>query len=255
MQKRKVKVRVKCVFMAPLLMDRMSIETLEELRTGVRAQKVKDRPLSEVAAEKIYRENGNEGPIGLQQEMLFACLVAAGRNVKNGKGKISTAKTTTLPDLMTIEEFFIPLVSTDGPLEESWIPDRRRGRLADGTAVCVVRPKFPALTTRFEFTIEYDKSKVADSVIRELVNNAGSAQGLGSFRPNCKGPFGRFRIMVKELDGQDGWLSDTDNLEEETAPEPTTKKSRGGRRRVVEVPAAEEAPVENGELVGAGAED
>lgn len=199
-------VVVKCVFDAPLLMDPMSDETLEELRTGVRARKEKDRPVKEVAAEKIYRENGQGSAIGLPQEMLFSALVAAGHNVKNGKKQISASKKTTLPDFMSIKEFFIPLTSSNGPLEESWVPDRRRGRLADGTAICVVRPKFPAKTTEFEFTVEYEETKADESVIKALVTNAGSAQGLGSFRPNCKGPFGRFRIKTKELDGEDGWV-------------------------------------------------
>lgn len=191
-------VKVRCRGVSPLLMDRMTDETLEELRTGVRAQKSKDRPKRDVAREKIYRENGDGSTIGFPQECLFSCLVAAGRNVKNGKKQISTAKTTTLPDFLTIREFFIPLTNINGKKDEEkyWEPDSRRGRLQDGTAVCVVRPKFR--NWEFEITIDYDEKKADKSVIRALFDNAGSAQGLGSFRPNCKGPFGRFEVV--------GWI-------------------------------------------------
>ena len=186
-------VKVKCVGVSPLLMDRMSDETLDELRTGVRAQKPRDRPLDDVAAEKIYRENGAGSRIGLPAEMLFSCLANAGRNVKNGKKQISTATTTTLPDILAIQNFFIPLTNVDPRKEkESWKADRRRGRLDNGTAVCVVRPRFDQW--EFEVEVEYDETKADESVVRSLFNNAGSAQGLGSFRPNCKGPFGRFKV-------------------------------------------------------------
>lgn len=187
-------VRVKCRGVSPFLMDRMTDETLDELRTGVRRNKPKDTPVRDVAKVKIYRENGDQGRIGIPQEMLFAALSNAGRNVKNGKKQVSTAKTTTLPDFMSIEELFIPLTNIDPDNEEnSWVPDKRRGRLADGTAVCVVRPKFTEW--EFEVTVEYDEKKADESCVKALFNNAGSAQGLGSFRPNCKGPFGRFRVI------------------------------------------------------------
>lgn len=83
-------------------MDPMTDATLESLRTGVRPQIQKDRPAVEVAREKICSENGDGSAIGLPSEMLFSCLVEAGRNVKNGKKQVSTAKTTTIPDFMSI---------------------------------------------------------------------------------------------------------------------------------------------------------
>lgn len=205
-------VRVKCVFVAPLLVDRMSDETLEELRTGVRAKKQKDRPAKEVAAEKIYHEwfpgeEGHEdlGPIGLPAGMLFASSVRAGQNVKNGKKQVSTAKASTLPDFMSVEELFVPLMYEGKPVtEEHWSVDKRRGRLQDGTAICIVRPKFRA-GCDFEFTINYEESKVDDTTVKAIIANAGSAQGIGSFRPNCRGQFGRFRLKTVKQDGVEGW--------------------------------------------------
>lgn len=205
-------VRVKCVFVSPVLFDRMTDETLEELQTGVRAKKPRDLSPREIAIVKVYRETYEDkeaetenGPIGMPQEMLFSCSVAGGRNVKNGKKQISTLKTTTLPDFMTIQEFFIPLTYQGKPVtDQNWIADRRRGRLDNGVAICITRPKFPA-GTEFEFTVEYDETKADESVIKALVTTSGSSQGIGSFRPNCKGPFGRFRIKDKVLDGVEGW--------------------------------------------------
>jgi hypothetical protein len=204
-------ILVKCRGKTDILMDRMTDETLEVLRTGVRPDKPRDVPARSVAREKIYRETYNDGngtpngPIGFPQEMLFSCFVGAGRNVKHGKKLISTAKTTTLPDFLTILEPFLPLTNLNGKKSEDdyWTVDRRRGRLKDGTAVCIVRPRFKEW--EFSFTLEYDEKKVDESVIRALVVNAGSTQGLGSFRPNCRGPFGRFEIVEwKKLSNGDG---------------------------------------------------
>ena len=192
--------KVKCVGVKPILMDPMTDEVLEGLRTGVRPNVRRDRPALDVARERIYRENGDKSSIGLPSEMLFASLVAAGRNVKNGKKQVSTASTTTLPDFFSIQDLFLPFSNVKkGKKEgESWKVDKRRGRLKDGTAVCIVRPRFDKW--EFEVIVEYDEKKADESIIKDLFANAGSAQGLGAFRPNCKGPFGRFKVASwKEL--------------------------------------------------------
>lgn len=186
--------KVKCTGVSPILMDPMTDAVLEGLRTGVRPNVSRDRPAVDVAREKIYRENGEKSSIGLPAEMLFASLVAAGRNVKNGTKQVSTAKTTTLPHFFSIQDYFLPFSNIKkGKENKSWKVDKRRGRLNDGTAVCVVRPRFDKW--EFVVTIEYDEAKADESIIKNLFANAGSAQGLGAFRPNCKGPFGRFKVV------------------------------------------------------------
>lgn len=177
-----------------MLMDPMTDEILESLRTGVRVDKPRDRPIEEVAREKLYRENGDGSRVGLPAEMLFASLVAAGRNVKNGKKQVSTATTTTLPSFFMIEDIFIPFSNIPrGKEDKYWKPDKRRGRLKDGTAVCIVRPRFDEW--EFEVSVRYDEKKVHQSVLKALFENAGCAQGLAAFRPNCKGPFGQFEMV------------------------------------------------------------
>lgn len=186
--------KVTCTGVSPILMDPMTDAVLEGLRTGVRPNILRDRPAVDVAREKIYRQNGEKSSIGLPAEMLFASLVAAGRNVKNGKKQVSTVKTTTLPDFFSIQDYFLPFsnIKKKGKKDDSWKVDKRRGRLNDGTAICIVRPRFDKW--EFEVTVEYDEKKADKSIIKALFANAGSAQGLGAFRPNCKGPFGRFRV-------------------------------------------------------------
>lgn len=194
-------VKIQCVGASPILMDPMTDDTLTSLITGVRPNKPKDRPLIEVCQEKLYREFGDTGRVGIPAECLFACLVAAGRNVKNGKKQVSTATSTTIPGLMSIKSFFMPFTNVvEGEDGKAWRVDKRRGQLDNGgkkVAVGIVRPRFDAW--EFDVEVEFDDKIVNESVIRALFEDAGKNQGLGSFRPNKKGPFGTFKVTKFEV--------------------------------------------------------
>lgn len=170
-----------------ILMNPMTEATLEGLRTGVHPPKQKDRPAIEVAEERVIKDA--EGNPGIPMEYLFSCLVEAGRHVKNnGKKQISTATSSLLPSFLTIEEAFLPFIK-----HSDMVVDMRRGRLPkDGTAVCLVRPKFEQWTC--EVTLEIDESIANEKTVRELLKVAGTAIGLGDFRPAKRGPFGRFEV-------------------------------------------------------------
>lgn len=195
------RLKVHCVGSTPLLMDPMTDETLEGLITGVRPNKPKDRPLKEVCKEKFYRQYGDKGKIGIRAECLFACLAAAGRNVKNGKKQISVKGATVLPGLLQIKTFFMPLTNIEeGKEDEAWQVDKRRGQLDSGgkkVAVPIIRPRFDQW--EFDVEIEYDEKVVNESVIRALFENAGRYQGLLSFRPNKNGMFGQFKVAKWEV--------------------------------------------------------
>lgn len=195
--------KIRCAGISPLMMDQMSKATLESLATGVRLQVAKDRPAEDVAKEKIYRDPN--GRIALPAEMLFAALVGAGRNVKIGKKGVSTATTTQLPDFLSIAESHLPLTNipanANGAEKDFWAADMRKGMGYNGktpTAVAIIRPKFP--NWEFEVTVNLDDKKAGQDTVMALFQNAGSTQGLGSFRPNKKGMFGRFEVAeMKEV--------------------------------------------------------
>lgn len=187
-----MRIRVECRGISPLLTDPMSDETLEELRTKVSAPKRPDRPAQEVAAEKVYRYDGK---IGIPSMNLFASLRDAGKYVKfDARKSISTSDTTLLPELLTIDDYFMPF-----PDGTAWVTDKRRGVMKSGgkeVAVCVVRPRFD----KWEFTVNItiDTSHVSEESFRLLFRYAGSRTGLCSFRPTCGGPFGRFVVTKWE---------------------------------------------------------
>ena len=53
------------------------------------------------------------------------------------------------------------------------------------------RPRFDEW--RVSFTLEVDETLFSEALVRELLDIAGKRIGLGDFRPERKGPFGRFR--------------------------------------------------------------
>ena len=188
------KVRVHCVGETPLLMDKMSDETLDSLATGVRLPEIKDRPAEEKATAKIYRDD--DGNVALPAEMLEGSLVCAGTKVKNGKKQISTAKTTTLYELLRVITAWLRLTNGQADCQElPWVVDKRKGignQAKTPTAVCIIRPKF--MHWEFDVEIEYNEKRVNGEVVRQLFDTAGSSEGLGSFRPNKRGRFGCFKV-------------------------------------------------------------
>lgn len=191
-------IAVHCVGISPILMNPMTEETLDELYGGAAARKPKTGqvPQKQVAEAKIIKDGDDR--VGLPVEYLFSCLVGAGRFVKyDAKKNISNASSTLIPSFMSIEELFLPFDNQDA----KWFVDKRRGRLSNGTAVCILRPRFEDWS--FDVTIEIDDQEISEEKVKELFRRAGTAVGLGDFRPACRGPFGRFKIERWEVLKQD----------------------------------------------------
>jgi len=196
------KVRVTCGPISPLMMDRMPEEVLDGIAIGVPVARPKDTP-PKVIAERALYSDGNGGFI-LPIENLWACLIEAGRRVKIGRYTISTAKSTELYSLISINVLSLRLlrVTADGTVLDghpTWVIDKRRGvGKKAGDPVRIVRPKFAEWG--FSVEVEFDeKQKINASILQQLFERAGTAVGLCSFRPQKRGPFGRFRVVEWEM--------------------------------------------------------
>jgi hypothetical protein len=55
------------------------------------------------------------------------------------------------------------------------------------------RPRLDNWTVKFE--IEYDENLITETQLRRVVDDAGLRVGLLDFRPERKGPFGRFMVV------------------------------------------------------------
>lgn len=212
-------VRVKCQGTRPIMFGRMSEEILEHLRKGTRPQSNKDADPMRIAEDKMYK--GPNGELCIPADNFWAALVEAGAFVGfKGKRNLSNSEESVLPGVLNIREDY--LTFTDG---QGWRVDQRRGRLDNGTAVCIVRPLFPEWG--FTATLEIDDSQVSVEKIKEVVETAGRFKGLGEHRK--KGRYGRFAVVGWEiLEGP----KSSGNGSEKTS-------TRGRRRQPAESESAE----------------
>lgn len=189
-----VTLRVTLRGVSPLLMNKIDDATLLNLRRpGGKRAKTAERPElpRDEAATKVYLTK--DGNPFIPTENLLSCLIAAGQFVRlDGKRQVSTAKSTTLPAFLSLEDELLPLL--DAP---HWETDIRPGRNPNGgEMVCLVRPRFDAW--RFEVNATVDLDEISMVIVRQLFDVAGKRIGLGDFRPSRKGPFGKFEVLSWE---------------------------------------------------------
>lgn len=180
-----ITVEAKIEGVSPLLMNPKTMELLEELRTGVRKPKLRDKSLEEECDPKVIRK---DGVIGIPDRYLFSCLVQAGRKVKyDSRSFMSTAASTLIPIFLEIKEDFFPITPSD------WVADIQGGvNPHGGEAVAIVRPRFDKWG--FTVVIEIDDKEIAEEKVKQLFVMAGKGFGLGDYRPGKRGLYGRFKL-------------------------------------------------------------
>lgn len=191
------RVLVTCEGLTPLLMNRLTEETLEQIRTKTKPPKTAQstyRTPREDAAPKVYEVGGKPYVPG---QLLLSALIAAGQFVRlDGKRQVSTQKSTILPGFMTVETTELMLLG-EGGRPATWEVDMRAGRNPNGgEAVCLCRPRFDRWS--FDVSIIIDTREVGEQLVRQIFDIAGKRCGLGDFRPNRKGMFGQFAVRCWE---------------------------------------------------------
>lgn len=176
---------------SPLLMNRMSPEQLLALHTGDKKKfKVRPQPREEAQSRAYLTEDGIPY---LPTENFMACLISAGMYIRlDGKRQMSTRTSTMLPGFLSIENPYLPLMGQNQSAA-TWEVDMRQGRNPNGgEAVCIIRPRFDQWLFSVSMLIDIDS--IAEDVIRELIDVAGSRIGLGDFRPQRRGVYGKFKV-------------------------------------------------------------
>lgn len=193
-------ITIKCGSLSSILMNPMTDDTLDSLITGIRKPIQKDRPMADVASERIYRDEN--GRMGIPTINLISALKAAGRAIKNGKKAISTATTTTMFSFLEFTDEFIPFDDLDENGEIPWRVDKRRGVMKNGAsqvAVGIIRPKFDKWG--FTVKVKLNEKLLREETLRALFVEAGTNAGLCDFRPSKNGPFGRFEVVEFKSNG------------------------------------------------------
>lgn len=155
-----------------------------------------------ISLAKMHRLDGQ---IGLPADLIMATLVRAGAHVKYGRRQMTTKVSTIVPGLIKLDFAFAPLFIEGG--ESGVVPwkpftlmgkePKRKGRRSTRT-IAITRPRIPHW--QCEFTVVFDKRRIAPSTVEKLLVIAGRDCGFGDFRPGLgssrttAGKFGRFVI-------------------------------------------------------------
>lgn len=172
----------------PLMMNKFTDKAAMAATSGNRTSSAsgdKGTPNAQ-ASERLYQNE--KGMIFIPQPNIFRAVIDAGKFFKNGKSKITTQKSSLIPSCVEIEGIELPLTYS-----EPWTVDTRPVRIpATGGRILCHRPRFDVWSLSFDLVV--DTSEISVKLVREIIDKAGKAIGLGDFRPDCKGPFGKFVV-------------------------------------------------------------
>jgi hypothetical protein len=184
-------IKVKIKGLTPLLMSRFTEHAEVAVSSGSRVSiSAKSSTPREEAASRCYKDD--DGWLFIPGTNIFAAIIAAGTFHKVGKSKLTTMKTSLIPAGLSVIDLVCPLNTKD------WEVDSRSVVIpSTGGRIMCHRPRLDEWSTTF--TLEIDEEMFNEKVVRILVTDAGKKLGIGDYRPQRKGPFGRFGIIGWEL--------------------------------------------------------
>lgn len=176
----------------PLLMNRFTEDSEIKISSGVSAVAVGDKGTPrDQALKKTYSDE--EGNLYIPGPNIFACLIQAGKYHKNGKSKVTTIKSSLVPAGMALIELVCPLGT-----KVFEVDSRSVVIPATGGRIMAHRPRLDQWN--LSFTLEVDETIFSHEFVRLLVDDAGRKVGLGDFRPDRKGPFGKFVVTAWKVE-------------------------------------------------------
>ncbi len=176
----------------PLLMNRFTEEAQMKASGGTSLSIVGDVGTPrEQAIPKVYTDK--VGVPVVPGPNIFSCLIEAGKFHKIGKSKVTTQRSSMVPAGMAVLEIECPVLNRDGKTA-AWEVDSRPivNPATKGRRLCH-RPRFDEW--QVTFTLQVDVGMFDPKFVRQLLDDAGQRIGLGDFRPDRKGPFGKFKVI------------------------------------------------------------
>lgn len=164
---------------SPLLMHKYPFEPIK----GIEKKSAKEQ--AEIAA---YRDES--GVLFIPGRNVFRALISGGKFSK-GRGKATLQ--TMIPAAVTVEPERLSLnVKIYEVDSQPGVNPTTKGRMM------VHRPRLDKWAISFE--IIYDETLLTEAQVREVVDSTGSRVGLLDFRPEKKGPYGKFIVVRWETE-------------------------------------------------------
>jgi hypothetical protein len=180
-------IGVKIEGTSPLLMHRFSDKSEVKLGSSMTAtMKGQAKSPREQAEEAAYRDE--KGWLFLPGPNVMASVISAGRFIKAGKRQLTTGATSLVTGGLSIKEIVLPFGTKDFEVDARSVVNQ-----AVRARVMCYRPRLDKWS--LAFTLEVDDTFFSIDIVRQLIDEAGKKIGLGAFRPEKKGPFGRFHVV------------------------------------------------------------
>lgn len=175
-----MRVEVEIQGVTPLLMSKFNGEDL------ISSSRDKNATPREEADRSAYKLE--DGTLYLPGTMIFSSIISAGVFSKLGKNKVTTMKTSLIPAGITMvtTECFLGTKDYEVDSQSVVIP-------ATGGRVMKHRPRLDEWKTNF--VIDVDTGMFSEKMTRQIIDDAGMKCGVGAFRPNRKGPYGKFKVV------------------------------------------------------------
>lgn len=177
---------------------RMTAEAMEKLpggsANGTRTTHTKTSDPREVAESHSYR--CPDGFLVHPGSAIPAILRESGRNHKQTSSRRSMAY--VVPSAVRMREEWVRIFNGDGKRAKDFEVDSRTGVNKNTKGrILIHRPRLDQWGAEFFMEINHD---VMDpQMVHQLLTEGGERVGLGSFRPQCAGPYGTFQVVLFEL--------------------------------------------------------
>lgn len=187
------KVKIKGV--TPYMQHRMDDVSLAEWEKNRRLIIERPEVSQEDAARAEYHCYRNtDGKCYIPSDQLRGAMIGAGGMVKSKVGNSRKSMKNIVAAMFFIKEEQIPMPDYDVIDKRSAVNRNVKAR------VITIRPKWT--NWEAQFTLMVDNDTITSSTIEEILINAGSYIGIGSFRPTNNGQFGRFEVeYIEEQNG------------------------------------------------------
>jgi hypothetical protein len=179
-------VQVEIRGVTPLLQHRFSEDA--EQGNPTRGIEVERRDPREEATRHCYI--ARDGSFYFSAFALTGAMGNAGSNHKM-KGSRKTLR-FVVPSAVRLLSDVVTILNGAGPATSFEVDSRPVTIPATKGRIMRHRPRWDQWGARFE--LEIDETMLSLDTVHQLLNEAGASFGIGDFRPEKRGPFGRFRV-------------------------------------------------------------
>lgn len=170
----------------PLLIHRFN-EDAEQANGRRKIKMVRDDPRTQATKAAYIDAIGNFYFSGAS---ITGCMGNAGSNHKATGTRKSLRFVVPSAVMMTADT--VTILNGDGPAKSFEVDSRPVTIPATKGRIMRHRPRFDDWGAKFQLEVDDDVLPLA--VVHQLLNEGGQSVGIGDFRPEKRGPFGRFRV-------------------------------------------------------------